>query len=301
MELETIDAYEEVTKELIELRGSINSTLQELKEVLYKATLVSAQVYKIPLTPIGEEQREINTINIDRAEGFKAFYLALNSYSDIYAKDGVSRKSVFRLPGYIQIDSQNNEDIVLLVNKLNLNKELFKKTVQKINGARKRHEIVHNVCPGVITKQLYRKIHVLEQEVSYIGFFWTQRYVTKRTTSRGVIEVLENQMKKPPVNSSREQWEEFLTEEISNIKALPKDIELRYKRVAKVNAMANIEASNKLQLSAHLPLIVLQKKSFRYSPLKNYDADFKRCVRSDSKTFGMPIISRLNLYKKINP
>ncbi|HFI9381284.1 TPA: DNA replication terminus site-binding protein [Vibrio parahaemolyticus] len=294
---ETTKTEPNVKCELRFQMNRINELLNDLGDIIHSSSLVSAQVFQLPRIAIGEEHNKISEIRVSTTSGDAAFFKAMNAFSKIYAEDGMSRKSVFRLPGYIQIDTDRSK-IRALVSAINYEKNQFKELVKQIEGAKKKHDIVHGLFPGLITKQLYRRLHVVSSDISLLGFCWAQRFVTTKTTRERVIDKIKGQIKNPPLNCDPDEWETFLNREITDIQRLPANIELRHKRPAKVNAVVNLDCDDTPQLSAHLPLIIVQKSPICVSPLLDFNAAYRRCVRSDSMIGGKPIIGRLHLYEK---
>ncbi|MEZ9699555.1 DNA replication terminus site-binding protein [Vibrio sp. 10N.261.46.E12] len=287
-------------KILSELRfemGKILETLDELKNAISSEELLSACVFKLPTVSPGQEHNKINEIKVQRLVGKTAFYEAVKSYSMFHAVDGVSRKAAYRLPGYLQVGSKR-EDLIEIVQRLNMHKLIFSQIVQKIKGPKLKHEVVHSLFPGLLTKQLYRQVHAVNDDVSHIGFFWAHKFVTKHTTRDEVITLIKKQQDHPPVTIGKDDWIDFLNKEITDIQRLPKGTELRFKRPAKVSAALNIDSDETPQLSAHLPIIIVQDKKISLTRLENYNSDYRRCVRSDSRIVGKPVIARLNLYVK---
>lgn len=275
----------------------ITQLFDELSHSVQTSELISAEVFKLPVVNRGAEHLKIEEIPVIHLRGERAFFEATQSFRKMYADEGVSTKAAFRLPGYIQLSSSkgNIKQIVSLINK---HKKLFQQEVQKIEGAKKKHDLIHELFPGLITKQLYRRLHTVEDNISYMGFFWANRFVTYKTTKDEVIASIKKQMNHPPKGTDPTEWISFLNMEITDIQRLPKGSELRYKRPAKVSAAVNIDSVVTPQLSAHLPIIVLQKEPVTISPLTSYNAAYKRCVRSDSRIGGKPVIQRLHLYVK---
>ena len=274
-----------------------NTLLDELKNELISSELVSAEVFKLPVTLMGEEHKKILKTPVQHIKGNKAFFMAIQSYGKIYAEENISRKAVYRLPGYVQVNG-DREKINAIINQLNEHKLLFKDEVQKIKSSKSKHDLIHGLFPGLITKQLYRKLYTIEENISSIGFCWANRFVTYKTTKEDVIACINKQKKHVPVKSNPDEWIDFLNREITDIQRLPGSVELRFKRPAKVSVVANIDRKKAAQISAHLPVIVVQGSPLRITPLYDFDASFRRCVRADSRIGGKPIIDRLNLYAK---
>lgn len=286
-----------VRSELRYHKNKMDGLYKDLGELIRSSELVSAQVFQLPPVAIGDEHNKVSKIRVTTYTGEAAFFKAMNAFSKVYADDGMSRKSVFRLPGYIQIDA-NRTEIIDLVSKINKEKAEFKDFVDQIKGAKKKHDIVHGLFPGLITKQLYRRLHAVNTDISQLGFCWAQRFVTTTTTREEVISKIKCQIDNPPLNCNPDEWRIFLEREITDIQRLPAGIELRHKRPAKVNAVVNLDCEETPQLSAHLPLIIVQKSPICVSPLIDFNAAYRRCVRSDSLIGGKPIIGRLHLYSK---
>ena len=270
---------------------------EELKLYLLTCELIDSEVFQLPFVSRENEHKEINTIPVNNDVGESALFKALRSYGKIYMEDDVSRKCVYRLPGYIQVDGDKKK-IAGLVSSINESKLLFKQEVQKIVGSKNKFELVHDEFPGLITTQFYRKLYAIEDDVSSMGFCWTNKFVTYKTTKKAVIENIERQIKSVPIHSNPDEWKSFLEDEIKMIQELPVNVALRIKRLAKVSAALNIVGTYRTQISAHLPVIVVQREPLKVSPLNNFNAAFKRSVRSDSKIDGKPLIERLHLYVK---
>lgn len=291
------DSNLSIRSELKYQMTQITQLFDDLRDTVQSSEFITAEVFKLPVVNRGAEHLKIEEIPVEHLHGERAFFEGVQSFRKMYADEGVSTKAAYRLPGYIQLGSSKGS-IKKIISQINSHKELFKLEVQKIEGAKKKHDLIHELFPGLITKQLYRKLHTVDDNISSMGFFWANRFVTYKTTKDEVIASIKKQMNHPPKGRDSDEWISFLNMEITDIQRLPKGSELRYKRPAKVSAAVNIDSEVTPQLSAHLPIIVLQREPVTISPLISYNAAYRRCVRSDSKIGGKPVIQRLHLYVK---
>ncbi len=290
------DADLKIKLELSNQMEIINELLNELSDSIGTSDLIAAEVFKLPPVPKTIEHVNVTEIPVETLKDEIAFYEGIRSYRKLYGDEGISTKVAYRLPGYIQIRDPNR-NIIKIIGLINKHKALFKSEVQKIDGPKKRHDLVHSLFPGLITKQLYRNLYVVEN-ISYMGFFWTNKFVTYKTTKDEVIAMIKKQIPHPPKGSNPKEWESILSGEVTDIQRLPAGSELRIKRPARVSAAVNTDCEVMPQLSAHLPIIIVQNRPVSISPLMDYNASLRRCVRSDSKIGGKPIIKRLHLYLK---
>lgn len=288
-----------IASELRYQMAQIEASTIALRDTISECQLISARVFQLPKIPEGEEHNKITEIAVSTISGEQAFFMALQAYRKLYADRGISKKAAFRLPGYIQVYGQRDK-IAARVNQLNEHKEQFKSTVQQLKGAKQKHDLIHKLFPGLITKQLYRRLHAVESDISTLSFIWAQRHVTYKTTKKEIEQKLLKQLHHPPSNCSKDDWTAFLNREIDDIKRLPEHTKLRIKRPAKVNPVVNLDCETTPQLSAHLPVIIVQKQPISATDLHDFDAKYRRCVRSDSKIGGIPVIDRLHLYIKQN-
>lgn len=289
--------YFDIFSELSQLMSNIEDKHAELFEELHTCDLVAAEVFRIPRVMKDEESEPVKKVVVTPIKGVTAYHEAIRAYKNFYAEDGYSSKAAFRLPGYIQVSPESSCRITNIIDQINSLADSFKAKVTTIAGASERHAIVHQLFPGLITKQLYRRLHAVE-DVSSMGFFWANKFVTNKTSKDAVEELLKGQRTKPPQGVSTSVWSTFVEKEMKLISELPSDCELRFKRPARVSPAVNIDAGTKKQLSAHLPVIVLQEKPIIVRPLLNYDAATSRCARSDKQIGGAPLIERLHLYQK---
>lgn len=285
-----------ISEEIKLQMSEIKALFCELVDTVSLDDLVAAEVYKLPLVPQGEEHKQILEIPVQTVKGKAAYFEALRSFSKFNADKGVSTKSVFRMPGFIQLATPKDK-IQKIINQINERKFLLKSEVQKINGAKKKHDFIHSLYPGLITKQVYRKLYA-QDDISSLSFIWANKFVTNKTSKKEVVKLLNKHKTISPMSLDLDDWISFIDREIETVESLPGDAELRFKRPAKVTAVVNLDSEVCPQLSAHLPVIVLSDKPITVKPLRNFDAAFRRCVRSDSKIGGKPIISRLHLYLK---
>lgn len=283
--------------ELSQLMSNIEDKHAELFEELHACDLIGAEAFRIPRVMKDEESEPVEKIVVTPVKGHTAYHEAIRAYKNLYAEEGYSSKAAFRLPGYIQVSPRSSCRITKIVDQINSLAEAFKSKVTTISGASERHAIIHQLFPGLITKQLYRRLHTVE-DVSSMGFFWAKKFVTNKTSKNAVLELLRSQRTKPPQGVLSSVWSSFVQDEMKLISELPSDCELRFKRPARVSPAVNIDAGEKKQISAHLPVIVLQKKPIIVRPLMNYDATTRRCARSDKQISGAPLIERLHLYMK---
>lgn len=285
-----------IKQELLNQMGIINELFNELSDSISASDLIAAELYKLPPVPKAKEHVDVAEIQVSPIRDELALYEGLRSYRKLYGEEGISTKVVFRLPGYIQVGG-SNRNIIEIVGRINKHKDLFKSAVLKIDGPKKKHGIVHSLFPGLITKQLYRSLYAVEN-ISYMGFFWTNKFVTYKTDKDELIASIKKQIQHPPKGKDPKEWESFLNGEVTDIQRLPAGSELRIKRPVRVSAAVNTDCEESPQLSAHLPIIIVQDRPVTISPLLDYDSSLRRCVRSDSKIGGKPIIKRLHLYLK---
>ncbi|NMS52682.1 DNA replication terminus site-binding protein, partial [Vibrio parahaemolyticus] len=125
----------------------------ELSDSINASDLIGAEVYKLPTVPKAKEHVDVTEIPVESIKDEFALYEGLRSYKKLYGEEGISTKVVFRLPGYIQVGSSNS-NIKEIIGRINKHKDLFTSAVLKIDGPKKKHDIVHSLFPGLITKQL---------------------------------------------------------------------------------------------------------------------------------------------------
>ncbi|WP_234896165.1 DNA replication terminus site-binding protein [Vibrio anguillarum] len=265
------------------LFDDVTLNLSRLNKLLTSTTPSIAIVSRIPPVHKGNEHEVIKLIMPEHHSGMAAMKLAGEGYLDLHIKHPYSQKSSRRYVGVIHLLSSNpnSSEIVQLIHSINQSKADIEELVITENETRQaRFKAVHDNCPGVMTKHLYRQIHCLvDADVKSVKFSWQRKDALHQPNKAKLLtEMSEELVRASPEN------ELPLTQLIKKVASTP-DIALRIRRGVKVQPAANVTNISGLKtVTAPLPIIVVQKEPFYTEYISSFVAAIERKPRSDKQS-----------------
>ena len=125
--------------------------VEELKECDYS----KAEYYRLPDISSLDENIVPESIVTEKISGDIAHRAILNSFTDIYKKEGLSSRVLKRHPGLLVIKNANKEALNNRIAQVNKAKADFKACIVAIDNNDARFEAVHNAMPNLITLAAY--------------------------------------------------------------------------------------------------------------------------------------------------
>lgn len=249
-----------------------------------------------------------------------------NSLSTIYKTDpAYSTRFVSRFPGLILVENEHDtiRKLVAEINSLKHEMGLAVRYVDetpigdkahdknlRTRDKYQRHQFVHKVLPGVMTEQLYRNIHIIEEEVTNCWFNWTQRQVPKNYFQDDVHAFLNFLKERPQENFTFEQWDmkiEGIRERLSEFHYLQKKRVLRHMPICTYQYKDEQGKLVRNTKNATTPFLLLNQKSKAlptYSDLKNWDSSERnkkqRVERSNPNYSKTLLLNEPKLYGVID-
>lgn len=264
--------FDDVTFNLYRLNKLLTSTMPNM-----------AIVSRIPPVHKGHENEEIKLIMPEHHSGMPAMKLAGEGYLDLHIKPPYSQKSARRYVGVIHLlpSNPNSTKIVQLVHSINQSKADIEEIVITENKTRQeRFKAIHDNCPGVITKHLYRKIHCLvDADVKSVKFSWQRKDALYQPDKADLLTKMSEELER--ANSENELP---LTQLIKKVASTP-DVDLRIRRDVKVQPAANVVKNTGLKtMTAPLPIIIVQDEPFNTRQIASFVAAVERKQRSDKQS-----------------
>jgi hypothetical protein len=140
----------------------------------------------------------------------------LGFWSKYYKEDGISTLFVERMPGLVAV-SNRKQDIRKVINQLNSLKIQIATIVRNDRNHMQRHEFIHDVFPRIMTDQLYRKIHIIENHVQRAWFNWTSRPIPKLLNKEEAISFLKKYDSNPLGLTTGKEWSAMISAQLEDI------------------------------------------------------------------------------------
>jgi DNA replication terminus site-binding protein len=255
------DLMNELTSRLIE----------ELKECGYS----KAQYYQLPDVSSTDENNVPNTIQVSKITGELAQKAILNSFTDIYKKEGLSSRVLKRHPGLLVINNADKQALTNRIVQVNKAKAQFKECVLAIDNNDARFEAVHNAIPNLITLAAYRKIHSENESPFSVRFTWMHKHATQTLTRKMALDMLKKSASyRNPRMIDQQKWQTLVAQEQLRVASLGEKEKLRIRRPTRVSPQVNVRytAQNRYHVSAALPFILINPdQDVKLGVLPNYE------------------------------
>ena len=273
--------------------------LDELHSLLQDSEIGSAYLASLPEPRSMEEYHPPQEIKVTHSVP------GLDTLVDIYRQQRVdkglaenepySTKITRKYPGFIVVNN-NHDEVLALVGEINRLRDKFADAVKSITQyIDSRSEILHQVCPWLVTLQVSRNIRIVTEKIRTLGFTWQIPVVHKFTRLETVIDRLRRELTalQPDIRLTiqdvkrlkQERSEEIMMLSLLNEEVSHEDEQLRRFRIIResnfpaVNVNIrytsphdpdDVSGPYKLNFRAPLPLILFSEPS-RFNPLKDYE------------------------------
>ena len=230
--------------------------VEELKACEYS----KAEYYQLPNISSDDENIVPESIITNRISGDLAHKSILNSFTDIYKKDGLSSRVLKRHPGLLVIKNADKESLNNRIAQVNKAKADFKACIVAIDNNDARFEAVHNAMPNLITLAAYRKIHSESDSPFSVRFTWMHKHATKTLTKKMALEMLDKSAGyRNPRMIDQQKWQSLVAQEQMRVASLGEKEKLRIRRPTRVSPQVNVRytAQNRYHVSAALPFILI--------------------------------------------
>lgn len=264
--------FDDVTLNLSRLNKLLTSTMPNM-----------AIVSRIPPVHKGNEHEVIKLIMPEHHSCMAAMKLAGEGYLDLHIKPPYSQKSARRYVGVIHLlpSNPNSTEIVQLVHSINQSKADIKELVITENETRQaRFKAIHDNCPDVMTKHLYRQIHCLvDADVKSVKFSWQRKDALHQPDKAALLTKMSEELER-----SNSENELPLSQLIKKVASTP-DVALRIRRDVKVQPTTNVVKNTGLKtMTAPLPIIIVQDEPFNTRQIASFVAAVERKQRSDKQS-----------------
>lgn len=300
--------------DLLDSFKQLENQIAEFSLQLSQITDFTAVVFRLPDILKGDENKEINQIQVEKITGLSAMKLITDHYNLLFIKDkseSTSNKSAIRLPGAVCVSTPYPvyRKLQSQLDEINQLKKQIKQIVTQKSGIdeSQRFEFVHDSLHGLLTLNTYRSLTYLV-DVDTVRFGWANKKVINKVTKEQVLNKLQDSLEsnRSPLGMSREHWQSQIEQEILLISKLNDDVVLKTQRPVKVQPIARVWDSvqqKQTQLACANPLIIFAvDKSYEeivLGVLPDYHADnITLRNRPRSKPVEL-IIPRINLYLEI--
>jgi len=256
----------------------IETAVAQLQDALARCALHSARVFRLPRIKAGEEHEPYEHIPTDPLTGEEGRVAAVHAFGEFYGGSGASTKAVFRLPGAVAVQPDDVSRFQRLVQSVNEAKEGFTEVLGRVEDRNLRFEIVHRLFPMLITLQVTRQVQCYAEPMRSVTFTWGRKSSIRVVTRDELLETLKRLRHQKPLAFDEDRWLEAIQEDMVRLLALPKDVDLRYRRDLKVRPMANLLLADgtKWLREANLPILILNPaEDFRIGQLPDYNANEK--------------------------
>ena len=200
----------------------------------------------------------------------------LNYHQQYYRDISLSTRFVDRKPGLVVVDRQKDK-IRALVITINFLKDEIMAIVNKDRNRLQRHDFIHRLFPRIMTVQLRRHIHIIEDNVTNAWFNWTSRPIPETLTIEESILFLELEKDKPRGLITPEEWKAIIDTSIANIRTSSYKSIQRLKRLKLLPIMSyqykEDGVDKRKTKNANTPVLLLGQQDERLpktSTLQNY-------------------------------
>lgn len=238
----------------------MNELILLLVEELKACEYSKAEYYQLPNISSADENIVPESIITNRISGDLAHKSILNSFTDIYKKDGLSSRVLKRHPGLLVIKNADKESLNNRIAQVNKAKADFKACIVAIDNNDARFEAVHNAMPNLITLAAYRKIHSESDSPFSVRFTWMHKHATKTLTKKMALEMLDKSAGyRNPRMIDQQKWQSLVAQEQMRVASLGEKEKLRIRRPTRVSPQVNVRytAQNRYHVSAALPFILI--------------------------------------------
>ncbi|MGO3445692.1 MAG: DNA replication terminus site-binding protein, partial [Pseudoalteromonas distincta] len=215
------------------------------------------------------------SIKVTKISGELALKAILNSFTDIYKKQGLSSRVLKRHPGLLVIKNADKQALINRIAQVNKAKAAFKECILAIDNNDARFEAVHNAVPNLITLAAYRKIHSEHESPFSVRFTWMHKHATKTLTKKMALEMLQKSASyRNPRMIDQQKWQALVAQEQLRVASLGEKEKLRIRRPTRVSPQVNVRytAQNRYHVSAALPFILINPEpDVKLGVLPNYE------------------------------
>ncbi len=265
-----------VTKVQIRSQFDLMSELTlRLIEELNLCEYTKAEYYQLPDISTVDEDKVAESIKVTKISGELAHKAILNSFTDIYKKQGLSSRVLKRHPGLLVIKNADKQALINRIAQVNKAKAAFKECILAIDNNDARFEAVHNAVPNLITLAAYRKIHSEHESPFSVRFTWMHKHATKTLTKKMALEMLQKSASyRNPRMIDQQKWQALVAQEQLRVASLGEKEKLRIRRPTRVSPQVNVRytAQNRYHVSAALPFILINPEpDVKLGVLPNYE------------------------------
>ena len=276
--------------------NQLSDDLAKLSSLLQQCQPQQALVSRIPPIIKGEEQVTVTEIIPEHVTGAQAMRVAAEAFSDIYLKPPFSQKSARRYVGVIHLHPEQPHcaEILALIAAINSHKAAIEHLVVTEHSTRQaRFNAIHDNCPGVMTLQLYRKIHCFDNSgfdnsgfnddaaganalIKSVRFSWQRKDALHQPDKSQLIEQIKAEQQR-----AAPDYQLALQQLYQQVSTAP-EAALRIRRPVKVQPVANIVSQSGLKtVTAPLPIIVVQAAPIVANAVNDFIATQVRKQRAD--------------------
>jgi DNA replication terminus site-binding protein len=212
-----MDDFDLVKNQMVLLKDQITILIDEIAKL--NPAFIAFDIQKITK----EEEAKcihqgIDHLKVTPLDQWHHLHKTLNAYSDFYKDFSLSTQYVHRIPGVVVI-TQNQTFINTLVDNVNDAKDEIARIVRQNRESKQRHEFIHKAFKGIMTEQLYRKIHYVIEPVKNVWFNWASRPVPRIMSIEQAKKYVEDKKDAIPLWCDQEDWERLIKAAINDIES----------------------------------------------------------------------------------
>jgi len=303
--------WRDLSGELHGLMARQQKALEDLSELVTRATLVDARVFVLPDIYAGEEIIEPDEIHPVALSGVEARNAALAGFGRFHTDEGLSTRNVWRLPGVVVLHTDDPRAIADQIANINRLRDAFQELTLSVADENERYDLIHHAFPGMIYLQAVRQLRVLQGPVQSVTFSWGRKSASQLISLESADAKLEYAARKAPpallarTGMSETRLRDTVLREREYLTQLPPDTQVRWRRLLRVRPLMNVRRPRDedgrpvvLQREANTPLLLLNAPNVRLKPMRPYDARKRseRQARSDQGCKGTPVSRVLPLF-----